>query len=329
MRVIVTGGAGYIGSHTVRELAAAGWDVVVIDNLVYGHRGAIINDKVTLLEGSIDDPAILDQAFAKPVEVVVHFAAYAYVGESVTEPLKYYQNNLAAPLALLTRMKQENCTRFVFSSTCATYGIPEQIPIVETESQQPINPYGQSKLMLEKVLLDCEHAWGLKSVFLRYFNAAGSSSDGKIGEDHDPETHLIPLVIAAAMGKRDHISIFGSDYPTPDGTCVRDYIHVEDLATAHTKAITYLENGGATTAVNLGTGVPVSVKELIEEFEKVSGLTVPVQSADRRAGDPPELLADPSLAKETLGWQAEKSDISNILRTAYAWFSQPHGGKYS
>ncbi len=328
MRVIVTGGAGYIGSHTVRELARAGWDVVVIDNLVYGHRAAIIDPEVTLLEGSLDDQKILDQAFSKPVDVVVHFAAYAYVGESVTEPLKYYQNNLAAPLTLLARMKAENCTRFVFSSTCATYGIPEEMPIVETLAQNPINPYGQSKLMLEKVLQDCETAWGLKSVFLRYFNAAGSSSDGKIGEDHNPETHLIPLVIAAGMGKRKDIKIFGSDYPTPDGTCVRDYIHVEDLASAHSKAITYLSDGGDTIAVNLGTGIPVSVNELIQTFEKVTGLKVPVQYTDRRPGDPPELLADPSRAKEVLGWQAVNSDISNILESAYRWFSQPHGGKY-
>ncbi|MDB4451901.1 UDP-glucose 4-epimerase GalE [Akkermansiaceae bacterium] len=328
MRVIVTGGAGYIGSHTVRELARASWDVVVIDNMVYGHRDAIVDEVVTLLEGSLDDPAILDQAFSSPVDVVVHFAAYAYVGESVTDPLKYYQNNLGAPLALLARMQKENCTRFVFSSTCATYGVPDVIPIVESEPQEPINPYGQSKLMLEKVLADCDHAWGLKSVFLRYFNAAGCSADGMIGEDHDPETHLIPLVIAAALGRRAEIQIFGTDYPTPDGTCVRDYIHVEDLASAHTKAISYLQHEGATVAVNLGTGIPISVREIVKQVEAVTGLVVPVKYADRRAGDPPELLADPSLAKEVLGWEATHSDIENILKTSFTWFSQAHEGKY-
>ncbi|YCM42415.1 UDP-glucose 4-epimerase GalE [Verrucomicrobiaceae bacterium 227] len=326
MRVIVTGGAGYIGSHTVRELVRAGWDVVVIDNLVFGHRSAIVDDGVTLLEGDLDDPDILDRAFSQPVDIVVHFAAYAYVGESVVEPLKYYENNLAAPLSLLARMKKENCQRFVFSSTCATYGIPEEIPIKETSAQNPINPYGQSKLMLEKVLVDCEAAWGLKSVFLRYFNAAGCSLDGAIGEDHDPETHLIPLVIAAAMGRRENIQIFGSDYDTPDGTCVRDYIHVEDLASAHSKAISYLLDGGSTVAVNLGTGVAVSVMEIVKEVERVTGLKVPVQYAARRPGDPPVLLADPSLAEELLGWKAVNSDLAKILESAYSWFSRPHGG---
>ncbi|MDA7684075.1 UDP-glucose 4-epimerase GalE [Akkermansiaceae bacterium] len=329
MRILVTGGAGYIGSHTVRELVSQGWEVVVIDNLVYGHREAIVDPSVVLLEGSLDDPKILDQAFAKKVDIVVHFAAYAYVGESVEDPLKYYQNNLAAPIALLSRMQHENCKQFVFSSTCATYGIPETCPIDESFPQEPINPYGESKLMLEKVLRDCETAWGLRSIFLRYFNAAGCSLDGVIGEDHDPETHLIPLVIAAALGKRKSIKVFGSDYPTPDGTCVRDYIHVLDLASAHSKAISYLTNGGVTTAVNLGTGVPISVKEIIAGVEKVTGKKVPVEQVDRRAGDPPELLADPSRANELLGWQPRHSDLKTILESAYQWSSSPRNGSYS
>ncbi|MDA7629363.1 UDP-glucose 4-epimerase GalE [Akkermansiaceae bacterium] len=329
MRILVTGGAGYIGSHTVRELVSQGWEVVVIDNLVYGHREAIVDPSVVLLEGSLDEPKILDQAFAEKVDVVVHFAAYTYVGESVEDPLKYYQNNLAAPIALLSRMQQEDCKQFVFSSTCATYGLPKACPIDETFPQEPINPYGESKLMLEKVLRDCESAWGLRSIFLRYFNASGAALDGLIGEDHDPETHLIPLVIAAALGRRDSIKVFGSDYPTPDGTCIRDYIHVLDLASAHSKAITYLTNGGTTDAVNLGTGIPISVKEIISGVEKVTGKTVPVEFTDRRAGDPPELFADPSKAFELLSWKPKHSDLETILKSAYEWCSNSRNGTYS
>lgn len=328
MRILVTGGAGYIGSHTVAQLVKVGHDVVVIDNLVYGHRQAL-PAAVTFVEGSLDDAAVLDEAFAGGIEAVVHFAAYAYVGESVTHPLKYYQNNLAAALALLAKMQEVGCKRFVFSSTCATYGQPQQMPIVEGIEQRPINPYGASKLMLERVLKDCGTAWKLKAVFLRYFNACGCSLDGSIGEDHDPETHLIPRILMAATGEISHVDVYGTDYDTPDGTCIRDYIHVEDLASAHLRALNYLYGGGETTAVNLGTGQGLSVAEILKKAEEVTGKTIPVEYGDRRAGDPPQLVSDPTRAKELLGWVAEHSSAETILRTAWQWITQDHGGRYT
>ena len=327
--VLVTGGAGYIGSHTVRLLASLGRKVVVLDNLVYGHREAIVDDGVELVEGGVGDKALLRDLFKKHgFGSVVHFAAYAYVGESVTDPLKYYRNNTAEPLTLLEVMQEFGCKSFVFSSTCATYGVPEAIPISESNPQNPINPYGRSKLMLEWVLADCDRAWGLKSACLRYFNASGSSEDGLIGEDHDPETHLIPRVLMAATGEISHVDVFGTDYPTPDGTGVRDYIHVADLATAHAKALDHLAGGGDSVQCNLGTGVGVSVKEIISAVEEITGKTVPVEYGPRRAGDPPELLADPSHAKEVLGWVAEHRDVRDMVRTAWAWVSGPRGGRY-
>lgn len=327
--VLVTGGAGYIGSHTVRFLAAQGYQVVVLDNLVFGHRDAIVDDAVELVVGDIGDKALISKLFDQyKFGAVVHFAAYAYVGESVTNPLKYYRNNTAEPLALLEVMQEKGCKNFVFSSTCATYGVPESVPIVETNAQNPINPYGRSKLMLEWILRDCDAAWGLRTVALRYFNASGSSEDGKIGEDHNPETHLIPRVLMAVTGEISHLDVFGTDYPTPDGTCIRDYIHVDDLASAHAKAIAHLAAGGDSLACNLGTGVGVSVKEIITAVEDVTGRPVPVKYSARRAGDPPQLLADPSFAKEKLGWVAAHKDVRDMVRSGWAWISGPRNGRY-
>lgn len=327
--VLVTGGAGYIGSHTVRLLASQGYKVVVLDNLVFGHRQAIVDEGVELVVGDIGDKELISGLFDRHgFAAVIHFAAYAYVGESVTNPLKYYRNNTAAPLALLEVMQEKGCKNFVFSSTCATYGVPASIPIVESNPQDPINPYGRSKLMLEWILRDCDTAWGLKTASLRYFNASGSSPDGKIGEDHNPETHLIPRVLMAVTGEISHLDVFGTDYPTPDGTCIRDYIHVDDLASAHSAALTHLAAGGDSVACNLGTGVGVSVKEIITAVEEVTGRTVPVKYSPRRAGDPPQLLADPSFAKQTLGWEAAHKDVRDMVRSAWAWMSGPRKGRY-
>jgi UDP-glucose-4-epimerase GalE len=327
--ILVVGGAGYIGSHTVRQLVNGGKKVVVLDNLVYGHPEAIVDESVVFIEGDLGDRAVLDTLFTThDIGAVMHFAAYAYVGESVTEPAKYYQNNLAAPLVLLDAMRAHGVNIFIFSSTCATYGNPEYVPLDENHPQNPINPYGASKLMLERVLADYAHAYGLKYAALRYFNASGCSEDGKIGEDHNPETHLIPLVLEAAAGTREHITIFGTDYPTPDGSCIRDYIHVHDLARAHILAIDKLSSGTDSFQCNLGTGIGHSVKELIAEAENVTGKKIPVVIGERRAGDPPELVAAPSKAKELLGWEAEYKDLTKILETAWAWIDGPKKGRY-
>lgn len=327
--ILVTGGAGYIGSHTVRLLAKQGHQILVLDNLVYGHRDAIVDDSVTLVEGEISDQVLLRRLFAEyAIEAVIHFAAYAYVGESVTAPIKYYKNNTAAPMALLEVMEEFGCKNFVFSSTCATYGIPSIVPIVENCPQQPINPYGRSKLMLEWILTDCGRAWGLRSACLRYFNASGCSADGLIGEDHNPETHLIPRVLMALTGEAGPVELFGTDYPTPDGTCIRDYIHVDDLADAHARALDYLAAGGDSIKVNLGTGVGVSVKEIIAAVEEVTGLKVPVILAPRREGDPAELVADPSLALEVLGWQAQHRDVREMVSSAWKWMTGERKGHF-
>lgn len=319
MKILVTGGAGYIGSHTVRFLVKEGFDVVVLDNLVYGHKEAIVDEIVELVIGDIGDVDLVDSLFIKHAfDAVIHFAAYAYVGESVDDPLKYYKNNTSKPLVLLEAMRNNGCKKFIFSSTCATYGNPETLPISEREIQTPINPYGQSKLMLEKILDDCDSAWGLKSVCLRYFNACGASIDGQIGESHEPETHLIPLVLEAALGKRESIKVFGTDYKTIDGTCIRDYIHVEDLASAHAKAYQYLRQGESLKC-NLGTGNGFSVKDIIETARKVTGKEIFIVEEDRRAGDPASLVADPSLAKEKLDWIARYSDIENVIASAWEW----------
>ena len=327
--ILVTGGAGYIGSHTVRLLAAQGRKVVVLDNLVFGHRDAIVDEGVELVVGDVGDRELVAGLFARHrFGAVVHFAAYAYVGESVTEPLKYYANNTAAPISLLRVMRDHGCKVFVFSSTCATYGVPEAVPIVETNPQHPINPYGRSKLMVEWILADCDRAWGLKSACLRYFNASGCAEDGRIGEDHDPETHLIPRVLMALTGEIEGIEVFGTDYDTPDGTCVRDYIHVNDLADAHARALDHLAAGGDSFQCNLGTGVGVSVKEIIAAAEEVTGRKVPVSYGPRRAGDPDRLVADPTRAREILGWTARHRDVRDMVRSAWAWVGGPSGGRY-
>lgn len=328
--ILVTGGAGYIGSHTVRLLAGLGHKVVVLDNLVYGHHDAIVDEGVDLVIGAVGDRELLRSLFAKHrFGAVVHFAAYAFVGESVTDPLKYYRNNTAEPLTLLEVMRENDCKVFVFSSTCATYGVPERLPIVESNSQKPINPYGRSKLMLEWILADCEYAWGLRSACLRYFNASGSSDDARIGEDHEPETHLIPRVLMAITGEIPAIEVFGTDYDTPDGTCIRDYIHVADLADAHAKALDHLAGGGASVRCNLGTGVGVSVKEIIAAAEEVTGRKVPIVYGPRREGDPARLVADPSMARDVLGWSARHQDVREMVRSAWAWISGPRKGRFA
>jgi len=327
--ILVTGGAGYIGSHTVRLLASQGRKIVVLDNLVFGHERAIVDPGVELVVGDVGDQQLLHSLFTKHrFGAVIHFAAFAYVGESVTDPLKYYQNNTAEPVRLLQVMREFDCKVFVFSSTCATYGVPDKLPITEDNPQNPINPYGRSKLMVEWILGDCGHAWGLRSACLRYFNASGSSADGKIGEDHEPETHLIPRVLMAVAGEIDCIEVFGTDYNTPDGTCIRDYIHVEDLADAHALALDHLAAGGESIRCNLGTGVGVSVKQIISAAGEVTGREVPVKYGPRRAGDPDSLVADPSLAKELLGWEARHKDVRGMVRSAWSWIHGPNQGRF-
>jgi UDP-arabinose 4-epimerase len=321
--VLVTGGAGYIGSHACKALAQAGYVPVTYDNLSRGHRHAVRWGP--LVEGELADRAVVAAALkAHHVSSVMHFAAFAYVGESGTDPGLYYRNNVIGTLALLDAMRETGVDRIVFSSTCATYGLPEKIPIAETTPQLPVNPYGETKLAIERVLHWYGQAYGLRSVALRYFNASGCDRGGEIGEEHDPETHLIPLVLRAALGAGHPVSIFGSDYPTPDGTAIRDYIHVEDLASAHLRAIQYLAEGGASTALNLATGRGYSVREIIAAVARAAGREVPHLEAPRRAGDPPALVADPSLAKSVLGWQAECSDLDTIIRTALAWETRRH-----
>ena len=315
--VLVTGGAGYIGSHTVRLLASQGRKVVVLDNLVYGHREAIVDEGVELVIGDVGDRKLIEELFAKHgFGAVVHFAAFTYVGESVTDPLKYYRNNTAEPLTLLEVMQAHGCKAFVFSSTCATYGVPESIPISESNPQNPINPYGRSKLMLEWVLADCDRAWGLKSACLRYFNASGCAEDGLIGEDHDPETHLIPRVLMAVTGEISHVDVFGTDYPTPDGTGVRDYIHVADLAEAHLLALD-AARPGEHLICNLGNGNGFSVREVIETVRQVTGHPVPEVVAPRRGGDPAVLVASAERAKELLGWRPARAGLAGIVADAW------------
>lgn len=327
--ILVTGGAGYIGSHTVRLLASQGRKVVVLDNLVFGHDRAIVSPGVELVVGDVGDAELVRGLFERHgFGAVVHFAAFAFVGESVTDPLKYYWNNTAEPIRLLQVMQEFGCKVFVFSSTCATYGVPEKLPITEANPQRPINPYGHSKLMVERILADCGSAWGLRSACLRYFNASGCAADGVIGEDHDPETHLIPRVLMAVTGEIGELEVFGTDYPTPDGTCVRDYIHVDDLATAHARALDHLAAGGDSVRCNLGTGVGLSVKQIIAVAKEITGRTVPVKYGPRREGDPAVLVADPALAKEVLGWEAEHRDARDMIRSAWAWMNGPHKGRF-
>ena len=315
--ILVMGGAGYIGSHTVRHLCDSGYEVVVADNLIYGHREAV-DKRAKFVHADLLDIHSLDDLFsADKIDAVVHFAAFAYVGESVSAPEKYYYNNVIGTVNLLHAMLAHGVRKIVFSSTCATYGEPQYTPIDEQHNQSPINPYGRTKLMIEQIFADYEKAYGLQYIALRYFNAAGGSVDGKIGESHTPETHLIPLVLKAIKGGRAKIQIFGTDYDTPDGTCIRDYIHVDDLALAHRLALEKL--GDYSGCINLGTGVGTSVKEIVAAAESVSGEKCPVEYAPRRAGDPARLFADNKKAKEILGWQPKYSNIEDIIRTAWNW----------
>ena len=353
MTILVTGGAGYIGSHAVRALQRAGMAVVVLDNLVYGHR-TIAEDalQVPLVVGQVGDRDLLDRllqgthpatATGEPIQAVLHFAAYAYVGESVTDPARYYRNNLADTLTLLEALVAEGRRReaalpIVFSSTCATYGVPQQVPILETTPQHPINPYGHSKRMVEQLLMDFGAAYGLPSVIFRYFNASGADPAADIGENHAPETHLIPLALDAITGRIPSLQIFGDDYPTADGTCIRDYIHVSDLADAHLLGLRWvlreaqrLGEGGSPAAArpavfNLGNGKGYSVREVIQAAEAVTGRPVPARVAPRRPGDPPVLLASAEAAQRELGWQPRYPELEVILAHAWAWHQKLHGG---
>jgi len=322
MNILVVGGAGYIGSHCVRQLIRSNHNPVVLDSLVYGHKSALASD-VKFYEGDLGDKKLVAQILKdEKIDIVMHFAAFINVGESVTNPLKYYENNLVKPINLIETMIENNVLKFVFSSTCATYGEPLKLPLDETHSQLPINAYGQTKLDLENFLKICGKAYGLSSVALRYFNASGADFDGTIGEDHAPESHLIPLAIYAAMGIGKELKIFGDDYDTPDGTCLRDYVHVNDLSKAHILAFEKLKNRGEFNAYNLGTGTPNSVLEIINAVEEISGLKVPHSFAPRRDGDPAKLYANPEKAKNGLGWQAQHTDVKDIIKSAWLWHSK-------
>jgi UDP-arabinose 4-epimerase len=319
--ILVTGGAGYIGSHACKALARAGYLPVAYDNLSRGHREAVRWGP--LVEGDIADHTRLRAAITEHrMSAVMHFAAYAYVGESVGDPGLYYRNNLCGTLAMLEVLRDCGVRNIVFSSTCATYGLPETVPIRETAPQRPVNPYGETKLAIERALHWYGQAHQLRWVALRYFNAAGADRDSEIGEDHEPETHLVPLVLQAALGRREAIEIYGTDYPTPDGTAIRDYIHVDDLAEAHLRALERLLAGGEAIALNLGSGRGHSVREVIAAAEGVCGRKIPLREAPRRPGDPPALVADPALAARTLGWHAQHSSLDTIIRTALAWHAR-------
>lgn len=319
MAILICGGAGYIGSHINKLLTRQGYETVVFDNLIYGHREAVKWGR--FVRGDLKNICDLEAVFQTyPIEAVFHFAAFAYVGESVREPEKYYYNNIVNTLNLLQVMKKRGCKRIIFSSSCATYGEPEKMPITEEMPQNPINPYGFTKLAVEHILWDYQRAYGLGSVILRYFNAAGADPDCEIGENHNPETHIIPLVLDAAYGKRPDIKVFGKDYPTRDGTCIRDYIHVMDLAKAHLLALEYLEKGGESAVFNLGNENGNSVLEVIDSVKRVTGRDFKVTFADRRVGDPPALVGSSKRAQEILGWKPEYADIDRITAHAAAWY---------
>ena len=326
--ILITGGAGYIGSHTVKALQASGYKVIIFDNLIHGHRDLVEALGAKLIVGDIKDFSLLERVFARhSIEAVIHFAAYAYVGESVIKPAKYYSNNFIGTFTLLEAMRAASVNKIVFSSTCATYGLPNSVPITEDHSQNPINPYGKSKLMVEELLADFANAYNLKSVCFRYFNAAGADPEGLLGEDHQPETHLIPLVLLTALGARDNLAIFGTDYPTTDGTCIRDYIHVNDLAQAHVLGLDYLLQGNNSQIFNLGNGNGFSVREIVEATERVTGKKIKVIECDRRLGDPPILVGSSAKAREILGWKPKYTDIQQILAHAWQWHQKRHGQK--
>jgi UDP-glucose 4-epimerase len=318
MKILVIGGAGYIGSHMVRELLEKGYDPLVFDSLTTGHGWAVPAER--LVQGDLADPAVLERLFAEQrFAAVMHFASFIQVGESVTLPLKYYDNNVANTINLLRAMERAEVRRFVFSSTAAVYGTPQAVPIAEAAPLHPENPYGRSKLMAEEILGDCEAAWGLQSARLRYFNAAGAHPSGEIGEAHDPESHLIPLILQAASGKRDAVTVNGDDYDTPDGTCIRDYIHVCDLVSAHTLALEALLNDRGSMVYNLGNGTGHSIREVIDVCRRVTGQPLPVRTGPRRAGDPARLVASSEKIGRELGWTPRYADLETIVETAWNW----------
>ncbi|GAA0381855.1 UDP-glucose 4-epimerase GalE [Paenibacillus motobuensis] len=325
MAILVTGGAGYIGSHTVAELLEQGKEVVVIDNLQTGHKDALLGGK--LYEGDLRDKELLKRLFTEnEIEAVIHFAANSLVGESMKDPVKYFDNNVYGTLCLLEAMDKANVRKIVFSSTAATYGEPEKVPIEESDPTHPTNVYGETKLTMERMMAWFDQVLDIKYVALRYFNAAGAHVSGKIGEDHDPETHLVPLILQAALGQRDSIKIFGDDYNTPDGTCIRDYIHVSDLADAHLRAVEYLLGGGNSDVFNLGSGQGFSVKEMIEAVREVTGRDFPVQVTPRRAGDPAVLVASSDKARSVLGWKPSRDNLQDIIGSAWGWHcNHPEG----
>ena len=326
MRLLVLGGAGYIGSHTAVELLDRGHEVVIADNLITGYKQAVPKEAV-FYQGDIRDYNFLNNLFkTEKIDAVIHFAAFSLVGESVTNPLKYYENNLYGTKVLLQAMIDNNVDKIVFSSTAATYGEPENIPILESDRTCPTNPYGETKLAMEKMMKWSANAYQLRYVSLRYFNACGAHKSGKLGEAHNPESHLIPLVLQVPNGKRENVSIYGTDYDTPDGTCIRDYIHVTDLAEAHILAVEYLMKGGESNVFNLGNGVGYSVREVIETARKVTGHPIPAVEIPRRAGDPARLVASGEKAKTVLGWEPKITSLEDIIRSAWVWHStHPNG----
>jgi len=317
IKILVVGGAGYIGSHMVKLLGQQGCSVTTLDDLSSGHPDAVLFGE--LVQGNFGDPEVLDSVLSRGFDAVMHFASFIQVGESVQRPDKYYRNNVTYTLGLLDAMRAHGVNKFIFSSTAATFGEPQYSPMDERHPQQPINPYGRTKLMVEQALADYDRAYGFKSVCLRYFNAAGADPEGLLGERHDPETHLIPLVLQAASGRRPSISVFGRDYDTPDGTCIRDYIHIQDLCTAHWLALQTLMRGSDSQSYNLGNGNGFSVQEVINTAEKVTGRKIPVLNASRRDGDPARLVADSRLAQEKLGWKPQYADLATIIEHAWGW----------
>lgn len=318
MNILVTGGAGYIGSHTVRALIHAGFTPIVVDNFSRGHRNAIPSD-VKVIELDIANPKIINVLRDNNIKGIIHFAAHSQVGESMINPSIYYENNVVGSYRLIESARQAGVQHFVFSSTAAVYGEPEVVPIVETSKLQPTNVYGRTKLMIEDMLHDYSSIYGSTYVALRYFNAAGADESGEIGEDHSPETHLIPLVLKTALGKRPHITVFGTDYDTIDGTCIRDYIHVTDLASAHVLAMNYLVGGGESRVFNLGSGNGFSVKDIIDTAKNVTGINIPVEYGERRKGDPSTLIASSDCIKDILGWNPKHSELSQIISDAWRW----------